>query len=333
MFVSTTQGLLGALLKTEKYAPSDLAYIKPATQCEAIQLVEEFCKHRGITSCVPIGPIVYYKGFTRSFLKGETGENSEDLLQKASEAVDTLAAGKKVVIIDGVGYPSVGSITGTDNASVAKACGRLFSVPGSTTATPERVPVPVLLIGKSGVGDAIDSFNINATYFSHRNVPVLGAIFNKMNLEGFYSLSNCKEAIDMYFDKFQPDKRAFGYIPQIPELMNARENVASMSEEDQLKDAIKSADLFVETFTEHVNVDAIVDAARKATLSYVQSTTSTQNSETVSGAKRSIEESEVTQTNSQSKHPRIAPKSATPGFALSREQIEAMAAASGAAGG
>ena len=137
----------------------------------------------------------------------------------------------------------------------------------------------------------------------------------------------------MYFDKFQPDKRVFGYIPQIPELTNARENVASMSEEDQLKDAIISADLFVETFAEHVNVDAIVDAARQATLRYVQSTTSPQNSEAVSGAKRSIEESELTQTNSQSKHPRIAPKSTTLGIALSREQIEAMAAASGAAGG
>jgi len=330
------QGLLGALLKTGKYTPSDLAYIKPATQCEAIQLVEEFCKHKGITSCVPIGPIVYYKGFTRSFLKGETGETSEDLLQKASEAVDTLAMGKKVVIIDGVGYPAVGSITGTDNASVARACGRLFSVPGSTAATPERVPVPVLLIGKSGVGDAIDSFNINATYFSHRNVPVLGAIFNKMNLEGFYSLENCKEAIDMYFDKFQPDKRAFGYIPQIPALTNARENVASISQEDQLKEAVKSADLFVEKFAEHVSVDAIVDAARKATLRYIQSTTSTQNGETVSGTKRPAEEIGVTtlaNNNDQSKHPRIALKSATPGFALSREQIEAMASASGAAGG
>eukprot|EP00986_Skeletonema_menzelii_P013963 scaffold8679_cov154-Skeletonema_menzelii.AAC.6 len=331
---SICMGLLGALLKTGKYAPSDLAYIKPATQCEAVQLVEEFCKHKGITSCVPIGPIVYYKGFTRSFLKGETGETSEDLLQKASEAVDTLAMGKKVVIIDGVGYPAVGSITGTDNASVAKASGRLFPVPGSTTATKmERAPVPILLVGKSGVGDAIDSFNINATYFSHRNVPVLGAIFNKMNLEGFYSLANCKEAIDMYFHKNQPEKQAFGYIPQIPALINARESVAKLSHEDQLKEAINSADLFVETFAKHVNVDAIVDAARKATLSYIQSTTSPQNRELVSGTKRPAEESGLTRTNSQSKHPRLASKSASPGFALSREQIEAMAAASGAAGG
>ena len=310
-----------------RYEPSDLAYIKPATQCEAVQLVEEFCKHKGIDSCVPIGPIVYYKGFTRSFLKGETGETSEDLLRKATEAVDALAVGKKVVIIDGVGYPAVGSITGTDNASVAKACGKKFSVPGSTTAT-ERAPVPVVLVGKSGVGDAIDSFNINATYFSHKNVPVLGAIFNKMNLEGFYSLGNCKEAIDMYFNKFQPGKQAFGYIPQISAMSNVRENVANMSQDDQLKEAVKSADLFVEKFVEHICVDEIVDAARKATFNYIQSTLS--NTKIVSGSKRPME----TPDQGRSKFPRLVPKAtASLGFVLSREQIEAAASNAGAAGG
>jgi hypothetical protein len=96
-------GILGSLLKSGKYSPSDLAYIKPATQCEQTQLVQEFCKSKGITSCVPIGPIVYYKGFTRAFLKGDIGETSEQLLYKAGYAVDELAVGKKVVIIDGVG--------------------------------------------------------------------------------------------------------------------------------------------------------------------------------------------------------------------------------------
>ncbi|KAK1738891.1 hypothetical protein QTG54_010207 [Skeletonema marinoi] len=54
---SICMGLLGALLKTGKYTPSDLAYIKPATQCEAIQLVEEFCKHKGITSVSQLGQL------------------------------------------------------------------------------------------------------------------------------------------------------------------------------------------------------------------------------------------------------------------------------------
>ncbi len=39
-------GLLGALLNSGKYKPTDLAYIKPATQCEQTQLVEEYCKHK-----------------------------------------------------------------------------------------------------------------------------------------------------------------------------------------------------------------------------------------------------------------------------------------------
>jgi len=90
----------------------------------------------------------------------------------------------------------------------------------------------------------------------------------------------------------------------------------------------------VDKFADHVNVNAIVDAARKATLSYIQSMSSPQNRETtVSGTKRPVEETGAALTNCQSKYPRLTTKSAAPGFTLSREQIEAMASASGAAGG
>jgi hypothetical protein len=324
---SICMGLLGALLKSEKYSPSDLAYIKPATQCEQTQLVEEFCKSKGIASCVPIGPIVYYKGFTRAFLKGEVGETSEQLLQKAGEAVDKLSVGKKVVIIDGVGYPSVGSITGTDNASVAKACG-----PPSSQDNAPRIPVPVLLIGKSGVGDAVDSFNINATYFAHRDVPVIGAIFNKLSLDGFYSLSNCKEAIEIYFNKFQPDKTAFGFIPEIPSLKNAREEVARESKENQLEQALETADTFVDQFRKCVNVDAILKAARQATNTYAQNYIATSSKvDTVLG-KRSASET-FNGPIKQSKVETLNAAAAINGFSLTRTQIEAMASAAGAAGG
>lgn len=326
---SICMGILGALLKSGKYSPDDLAYIKPATQCEQTQLVQEFCKAKGITSCVPIGPIVYYKGFTRAFLKGDIGETSEGLLSKAGRAVDELAVGKKVVIIDGVGYPAVGSITGTDNASVARSCGTKF--PGHT-----RVPAPVLLIGKSGVGDAVDSFNINATYFTHRGVPVIGAIFNKLSLDGFYSLANCKEAIEMYFSKFQPDKTAFGFIPEIPTLKNAREHVASISEEDKLRQALDTADAFVDQFRQYVNVEAILKAAKDATNAYKQSpVSSSDNSPTLILGKRSAEVSNGFYPNKQNKVDTIGTNkmvSSKP-MSLTRAQIEAMASAAGAAGG
>lgn len=329
-------GLLGALLNSGKYKPEDLAYIKPATQCEQTQLVEEYCKHKGITACVPVGPIVYYKGFTRAFLKGEVGETSAQLLQKASDAVNKLAVNKKVVIIDGVGYPAVGSITGTDNVSVAKVCGRSFNAYGSKAFV--RSPVPVLIVGKSGVGDAVDSFNINATYFAHRDVPVIGAIFNKLSLDGFYSLSNCKEAIDLYFGQVQPDRVAFGFIPEIPSLTNAREQVTNVSNTEQSSLAL--ADLFVAEFSKHVNVDSIISAAKESTANYIAEHSSIS---TINAKRQSKEMENFSPDTRQSKLPKSAIATeyknsnnvinGNNGASLTREQIEALALVAGASGG
>jgi hypothetical protein len=334
-------GLLGTLLNSGKYQPQDLAYIKPATQCEQTQLVEEYCKLKGISACIPIGPIVYYKGFTRAFVKGDVGETSEQLLQKASNAVDKLAVNKKVIIIDGVGYPAVGSITGTDNASVAKVCGRPFTtVHGSTNTTVLRSPVPVVLVGKSGVGDAVDSFNINATYFAYRDVPVIGAIFNKLSLDGFYSLSNCKEAIDLYFSQAQPDRVAFGFIPEIPSLTNAREQVVTASNTEQSSLAL--ADLFVAEFSKHVNVDRIISMAKESTANYIAQHSSS-IIPTINAKRQSKEMENVSPDIQQSKLPKtdIATEyknsniviNGNNGATLTREQIEALALVAGASGG
>lgn len=47
---------------------------------------------------------------------------------------------------------------------------------------------------------AVDSsLNLNTTY--PQNLPVLEAIFNKLPLEGFYSLDNCKAAVSEYFEQ------------------------------------------------------------------------------------------------------------------------------------
>ncbi|KAG7399206.1 hypothetical protein PHYBOEH_009372 [Phytophthora boehmeriae] len=188
-------GLVGALLRSG-YSAEEIAYIKPATQCEKPQLVAKFCRQQGITVC-DVGPILFYKGFTREFLKGET-YTSAQLLAKAKEKVDEVGRGKKVVVIDGVGYPAVGSICGVSNAHVAKA-----------------VQAPVVLVGKKGVGDAVDSFNLNATFFESHGVKVLGGIFNRLPSDGFYSLEHCRENLTAYFDKFQPEKHVYGFLPEL----------------------------------------------------------------------------------------------------------------------
>lgn len=188
-------GIVGSLLSLG-YAPSEIAYIKPATQCEKPQLIAKFCRHHGITCC-DIGPILFYSGFTREFLKGTT-DSTDELLEKAKLKVDEVARGKKVVVIDGVGYPAVGSICGVSNADVAAA-----------------VRAPVVLVGRKGVGDAVDSFNLNACFFESRGVKVLGAIFNRLPPDGFYSLANCREHVSAYFQRFQPDKTPYGFIPEL----------------------------------------------------------------------------------------------------------------------
>ena len=161
---STCLSILASLV-TLGVNPSLIAYIKPVTQCEAEQPVTQYCQRVGI-SHVGIGPVVFYKGFTRAFLKGET-EPSNTLISTAVEAVHTLAQGKRLVVVDGVGYPAVGSICNLSNGDIARA-----------------LQAPVILIGKSGVGDAVDSYNMNARFFETYGVTVLGGIFNKLPLEG-----------------------------------------------------------------------------------------------------------------------------------------------------
>lgn len=72
---------------------------------------------------------------------------------------------------------------------------------------------PVLLIGKSGVGDAVDSYNLNSTYFASYQVKVLGGIFNKIPLDGYYSLEYSTAAITSYFQQYRSYEMPYGYIP------------------------------------------------------------------------------------------------------------------------
>jgi len=183
---STCVALLDALL-ARGYRPAELGYIKPATQCESPQLIGAYCAAKGI-ACVGVGPVVFYKGFTRAFLAGDFGSPpsaaAAALLASAASAVDALAAGRKVVLVDGVGYAAVGSICGVSNAAVAAAA-----------------RASVLVMGKPGVGDAVDAFNLTASFFRTQGagLAVRGAIFNRLQLGGYYALPKCAEAVGLYF--------------------------------------------------------------------------------------------------------------------------------------
>lgn len=115
--ISVCLGILGGLLKVG-FKPEDVAYIKPATQCESAQvillciakpekksrganvpksfrahrsrigmvltsvhgmpqLVTKWCDAKGIANR-GLGPVIFYKGFTREFLKGNVSPAPRD---------------------------------------------------------------------------------------------------------------------------------------------------------------------------------------------------------------------------------------------------------------
>ena len=244
---------------------TDVAYIKPATQCESQQLIELYCNKKRV-KCVAVGPIVYYSGFTRAHLASELDPPIPSLLAKVQAEIEKLAIGRKVLIIDGVGYPSVGSITGTCNATIASLAGGLKeeteeeSVKKNEVTSPSpSFPCPVLLVSPSGVGNAIDSHNLNTTYFASKHVEVIGSIFNKLDNEGYYSLDNCKTSVTEYFKQYDSNRMPFGFVPTLEALLDTRDD------DDKMEEALEVIDGEVlERFKQHVDVWEIL---RRAALS------------------------------------------------------------------
>jgi hypothetical protein len=111
----------------------------------------------------------------------------------------------------------------------------------------------VCLVGGSGVGAAVDAFNLNATYFEQAGVPVLGAIFNKLSVTGFYSLENCRTQVTAYFDQnveqIEKGRRPFGFLPLYPAVAG--------------KNAMQYVDEYFRIFGEHVDVGAVLEAAKR----------------------------------------------------------------------
>ena len=110
-------------------------------------------------------------------MAGNQGTSAE-WVKEISVAVNKLAIGKSFVLVDGVGFPGVGSCVGVSNVEVAKAA-----------------RAPVVLVGKSGVGGAIDAYSLNSTFFKTAGVPVLGGIFNFGALDGFYKWDLCQDQV------------------------------------------------------------------------------------------------------------------------------------------
>lgn len=237
--------ILGAALNAG-LTPEEIAYIKPATQCEAPDLLAAWTARHGIVNVSgKDAPLVFFPGFTRSFLNGEQG-TSEQIQSRIATEIDRLSACRRLVLIDGVGFPSVGSVCGVDNVDVAIAAS-----------------APVILIGKSGVGGAIDSFNLNAAYFAQRGVRVLGTVLNFADPVGFSSHTEVDKYFNLYLSNNHRSERLYGVVPLCDELNGFREKI-SENDESSLE---KMAVLNINHFTRSVDFGAMIsDAAGFARL-------------------------------------------------------------------
>lgn len=143
------------------YLPDQLAYIKPMTQCTQPQAVARFCNKNAI-ACDDLGGLVFRKGFTRDFIDGLT-QSSQALQQILLQKILSLGENKKVILIDGIGSPAIGSVIGVSNLDLAAL-----------------LPCRIIFVGKAGLGAAIDDTVLNVSFIQNRHPHNVGLIYNNI---------------------------------------------------------------------------------------------------------------------------------------------------------
>jgi dethiobiotin synthetase len=182
-------GILAQLLMSG-LTPNQLAYIKPVTQCVAKQTVALFCEQTQIP-CMDIGNLVFRKGFSRDFIDGLT-KRSDELRADVLDSILRLSEDKEVVIIDGVGDPSVGSVVGVSNVDVALS-----------------LPCSVIFVGKPGIGMAIDNSVLCVSFMQLKGLTNIGIIYNKIPLA---AIAEIKKYVTKRLPELLPDVTLLGFI-------------------------------------------------------------------------------------------------------------------------
>lgn len=163
-------GILAQLLASG-FTADQLAYIKPVTQCLEKQPVALFCEQQHI-AYQDWNSLVFSKGFTKNFIDGFT-QTSDVLLADVVKAIITLGNEKAVVIIDGIGDPSVGSVVGVSNVAISR-----------------ELACSVIFVGKSGIGRALDNSVLCVSFMQCQGLEDIGIIYNKIPPDLIFEIKN-----------------------------------------------------------------------------------------------------------------------------------------------
>jgi hypothetical protein len=112
------------------------------------------------------------------------------------------------------------------------------------------------------VCDALDTvlniffFMWTYRFFEYAGVRVLGGIFNKIALEGFYNVESCRAAVTSYFEQYRPGCSAYGFVP----IMAMESSGGGGGEEEE----VVVSPALLEVFMSHVAVREIISDALRA---------------------------------------------------------------------
>lgn len=193
---SICAALLAKLLR-DGYPAETLAYIKPVTQCLEPQMVAGFCQAKAIEA-MPIGPVILSKPLLKQCYQ-EDNSLAKSLLSKAAFAIKKISHEKLYCLVDGVGYPGVGSIAGVSNGEVAKAINASV----------------ILVCNKTSPGDAIDTVDWMYHYFLAKHVKVIGIVFNQLPLNCY---KKYVKKIQQYYQNNKTNLLLMAMIPQLKQV-------------------------------------------------------------------------------------------------------------------
>ena len=108
-----------------------------------------------------MSPLVLKPGDTKRVLDGELVK--EDLEKKILDAIDYLDSKCEFLIVEGAGHSGVGSVLGMSNARLAS-----------------MVDAPVMMVTGGGVGNVVDSVNMNLALFEQEGAQVRMLLANKI---------------------------------------------------------------------------------------------------------------------------------------------------------
>lgn len=206
---------LGIISQLRKHLdPSEIGYLKPVGQQlvrnakgmvvdKDVELIGEFARLPDLP-LAELSPVRFSGNFTRSYLDSRhRARLTRALSLEIRRSLEHLA-GRRIVIAEGSGHPGVGSVVGLSNAAVGKLLG-----------------AEIIFVSGGGIGRALDTIDVDLTYFLHHGCRVRGLLINKIIPDKAAQVRRyvTEELInERYAAANGSPLHLFGYLPTIADL-------------------------------------------------------------------------------------------------------------------